>query len=79
MCVRPALRSRLSVALALRISLARRSASICWSNERSGGVPARLETVVGGDGPAGGMRGDSTRVAAPERASEAVPEKKAST
>jgi hypothetical protein len=25
------------------------------------------------------MRGDSTRVAAPERASEAVPEKKAST
>src|SRR3954465_12967794 len=53
---RPAFRSRLSWARAVRISLARLRASIRWSRERSGAATVGLAGVL----VAGGMGGEST-------------------
>src|ERR687890_1769258 len=53
---RPALRSRLSCARRVRISLARCNASIRWVSERSGAATAGLGGVL----VAGGMGGEST-------------------
>src|SRR5215217_2717002 len=56
MLTRPALRSRLSCARRVRISLARCNASIRWVSERSGAATAGLGGVL----VAGGMGGEST-------------------
>src|ERR687896_1798152 len=64
MLTRPALRSRLSCARRVRISLARVSASIRWVRERSGVATAGL----GGIFVAGGMGGESTSHTRPGKA-----------
>src|SRR5215217_3718669 len=61
MLTRPALRSRLSCARRVRISLARCSASIRWVRERSGVATAGFVGIF----VAGGMGGESTSRARP--------------
>src|SRR5215217_807979 len=67
MLTRPALRSRLSCARRVRISLARCNASIRWVSERSGAATAGLGGVL----VAGGMGGESTSHARADKAKAA--------
>ena len=66
MLTRPALRSRLRDARRVRISLARWSASMRWTRERSGAAVVGLAGVF----VAGGMGGESTALGAADKGPE---------